>query len=104
MNDRERMNGRAKPLEDRIRDAVASGEFAKAKDLWLELTDRLRRELAGHTLSAAQVRQTRELLAWCRTIAITDRARCQQRLSQLAVSSRYMAQPAAPRQRLLVRF
>jgi hypothetical protein len=98
------MADRTKPLEDRIRDAVASGEFAKAQALWVELGDRLRSELAVHPLPAARLQETRELLAWCRTMALTDRARCQQRLNQLAISSRYMPPPAAPRQRLLARF
>jgi hypothetical protein len=44
------------------------------------------------------------LLAWCRTMAIVERARCQQRLNQLTISSRYLFQPAAPRWRLLARF
>jgi len=92
-----------KSLEDRIRDAVASGEFVKAKALWVELGDRLRRELNGRPLPAARLRQTHELLAWCRTMAVIDRTRCQQRLNQLAVSSRYLA-PLSPRQRLLARF
>lgn len=98
------MVDRAKPLEDRIRDAVASGEFTKAKALWVELGDRLRRELAGQPVPAARLRQTRELLAWCRTMAITDRARCQQRLNQLVISGRYVASPAAGEPRLLARF
>lgn len=98
------MNDREKPLEDLIRSAVASGEFAKANALWVELGDRLRRELAGGPVPAARLRQTRELLAWCRTMAIVDRARCQQRLNQLTISSRYLAQPAAPRRRLFARF
>ena len=98
------MADRTKPLEDRIRDAVASGELAKARALWLELGDRMRRELAVHPLPAARLRQMRELLAWCRTMALTDRARCQQRLNQLAISSRYLAPTVAPRQRLLARF
>ena len=98
------MNERAKPLEDRIRSAVASGEFAKANALWVELGGRLRCELAVRPLPAARLRQTRELIAWCRTMALVNRARCQQRLNQLAISSRYLAPPAAPRQRLLARF
>jgi hypothetical protein len=98
------MTDRSKPLEDRIRDAVTSGEFVKAKALWLELGDRLRRELAGHTLPMARLRQTRELLEWCRIRAVTERTRCQQRLNQLAVTGRYLAQPTAPQQRLLARF
>jgi len=98
------MNDREKPLEDRIRNAVASGEFAKANALWVELGDRLRCEMAGRPVPAARLRQVRELIAWCRTMAIVDRARCQQRVNQLAISSRYMPPPAAPRQRLLARF
>jgi hypothetical protein len=104
MNDRGKMNDREKPLEDRIRNAVASSQFAKANALWVELGDCLRRELASGPLNAVRLRQTRELIAWCRTMAIVDRARCQQRLNQLAISSRYLAPPAAPRHRLLVRF
>jgi hypothetical protein len=104
MNDREEMNDREKPLEDRIRNAVASGELAKANALWVELGGRLRRELAGRPVPADRLRQVRELIAWCRTMAIVDRARCQQRLNQLVISSRYLAPCAAPRQHLLVRF
>ena len=97
------MNDRAKPLEDRIRSAVASGQFAKANALWAELGELLRCELAVRPLPVARLRQARELIAWCRTMAAVDRARCQQRLNQLAISSRYLV-PPAPRQRLLVRF
>jgi hypothetical protein len=60
--------------------------------------------MAGRPVPAARLRQVRELIAWCRTMAIVDRARCQQRLNQLAISSRYMPPPTAPRQRLLARF
>ena len=98
------MKDREKSLEDRIRNAVAAGDFAKANALWVELGDRLRCEMAGCPVPAARLRQVRELIAWCRTMAIVDRARCQQRLNQLAISSLYMPPPAAPRQRLLARF
>ncbi len=97
------MKGPLKPLEDRIRDAVASGEFAKANALWVELGDRLHHESAGRTLSAARVRQTRELLKWCLIMAIADRARCQQRLNQIAVSVRYLTPRLIPAKRLLAR-
>jgi hypothetical protein len=97
------MADRAKPLEDRIRDAVASGEFTKAKALWVELGGCLRRELAVRPLPALRLQEARELLNWCRTIAITDRARCQQRLNQIAIAGRYQALPAA-QSRLLARF
>jgi hypothetical protein len=90
-------------LEDRIQDAVASGEFAKARDLWAELGDRLRSEMAERPPPTARLQQARKLLAWCRIMAITDRARCQQKLNQLAVSSRYLPAPAG-RSRCLARF
>ncbi len=92
------------PLEERIRHAVAAGEFGKANVLWMELGDRLRRDSAAGPIPTARLWQLRELSEWCRTMAIVGRARCRQRLSQLAVSSRYLAQPAASRQRLLARF
>jgi hypothetical protein len=104
MNDLEQTNDLEKPLEDRIRKAVAAGQFARANALWVELGGRLRRELAGRPLRITRLRQARELIAWCRTMALADRARCQQRLNQLTISSRYLAPLTAPRQRLSVRF
>ena len=91
------------PLEDRIRAAMTSGEFIKARKLWIELGDRLRRGAAERPVPATRLRQARELLAWCRTMAIVDYARCQQRLNQLAVSTRYADAPCAAPPRLLAR-
>jgi hypothetical protein len=82
---------------------VAAGEFAKADALWGELGAGLRRELAVGPVPVARLRQTLELIDWCRTMALVDRARCQQKLNQLGVSSRYLGQPADPQQRLLAR-
>jgi len=84
-------------LEDRVCAAVASGEFAKANALAIELGVQLRLEAAAGALPPARVRQTLELLAWCRMMAIAGRAHCQLRLNQLAVSRRYMAPPADQR-------
>ncbi len=104
MDDRMPRNDRDETLEERIRHAVAASEFAKANSLWMELSDRLRLDLAEGPVPAARLRQLRELSEWCRTMAIVGRARCRQRLNQLTVSSRYLAQPAVPRRRLLARF
>jgi hypothetical protein len=104
MDDRGEMDQPERPLEDRIRHTVAAGEFAEANALWVELGGRLRRESAAGPIPITRLRQTRELLAWCRTMALVGRAHCQRRLNQLAVSSCYLPQPAAPRQRLLARF
>jgi len=97
------MTDREEPMEERIRRAVTAGEFAKANALWVELGDQMGRELAAGPVPAARLRQTLELIDWCRTMALVDRARCQQRLDQLGVSSRYLGQFADPRQRLLAR-
>lgn len=97
------MKDREEPLEKHIRQAVAAGEFARANALWVELGEGLRREMAAGPVAAAKLRQTLELIEWCRTMALVDRARCQQRLDQLGVSSRYLGQFADPRQHLLAR-
>jgi hypothetical protein len=97
------MTDREEPLEERIRNAVVAGAFAKADALWAELGAGLRRELAAGPVPAARLRETLNLIDWCRTMALVDRARCQQRLDQLGVSSRYLGQFADPRQHLLAR-
>jgi hypothetical protein len=97
------MNNPTQPLEERIRNAVTAGDYAKANALWMELGDRLRLDSAAGRIPIARLRQAHDLSQWCRTMAIVGRARCQQRLCQLAVSSRYLAQPVPPRQRLLAR-
>jgi len=97
------MTDRKEPLEERIRNAVAAGAFATADALWTELGAGLRCELAAGPVPAARLQETLDLIEWCRTMALVDRARCQQRLDQLGVSSRYMGQLADPQQRLLAR-
>jgi len=94
----------AQQLEERIRSAVASGEFVKAKALWIELGERLRREAASGPIPLARLCEMKDLLAWCRTMAIIERTRCQQRLNQLAISGRYIADHSTARQRLLASF
>jgi len=87
-----------KTIEGRIRAATASGEFAKAGALWADLGDRLRREQRAGPLPAGAAREARELLNWCRTMAIVKRAHCQQRLNRLAIAGRYMpSRTRAPR-------
>jgi len=92
-----------RPLEERIRRAVAAGEFAKADALWAELGAGLRRELAAGPVPAARLEETLDLIGWCRTMALVDRARCQQKLDQLGVSSRYLGQFAGPQPHLIAR-
>jgi len=55
-----------------ISEAVASGEFGRARALWIELGSSLQRELVAGGLTAARLHQTRELLDWCRTQAIVE--------------------------------
>jgi hypothetical protein len=97
------MTDREEPLEDRIRRAVDAGDYTRANSLWIELGSRMGEELAAGRIPSARLRHTLELIDWCRTAALIGRARCEQQLTQLGVSCRYMAEAAAPRQRLLAR-
>jgi hypothetical protein len=94
---------REEPLEARIRNAVTAGAFAKADALWAELGAGLRHELAAGPVPTGRLQETLDLIEWCRTMALVDRARCQQRLDQLGVSSRYLGQFADPQPHLLAR-
>jgi hypothetical protein len=97
------MTNPEEPLEEHIREAMAAGDYTKANSLWIELGSRMGDELAAGRIPSARLRHTLELIEWCRTAALIGRARCEKQLNQLGVSSRYLAETAAPRQRLLAR-
>jgi hypothetical protein len=103
MADPQIMTNPEEPLEERIREAIGVGDYTMANSLWIELGGRLGQELAAGRVPSARLRHTLELIEWCRTAALIGRARSEQQLTQLGVSSRYMAETAAPRQRLLAR-
>jgi hypothetical protein len=85
------------PLPDRIREAVASGEFQKALLLWNEYVGELQEEFQQHRLSAAHMKEMGALVEWCRGVVLCARAHDQDVLAVLSAAAKY-AEPA-PRNR-----
>jgi hypothetical protein len=91
-------------LPQRIRKAVASGEFSKARLLWEEYGAACRADRLRGPLPLSRLAEARELAEWTRMAALCARARIQDRLNQIAVAQKYGWPQERPRTRLLARF
>jgi hypothetical protein len=78
-----------KLLESRIREAVASGEFKIAKDLWNAYVIHVQEELRQGSFSAVKLAQVRDLMEWSRGLALCARLHAQDRLNSLLVAAEY---------------
>jgi hypothetical protein len=76
-------------LPDRIRQAVASGEFQRALPLWNEYAALLRQELSCGRLSATEFVTAGQLVAWSRQVALCARAQALDSLNSLHVAEQY---------------
>jgi len=76
-------------LPERIRQAVASGEFAKARLLWAEYGNRFCEDLRRGPVPHSRLQDARQLAEWTRATALCARAFARDRLAQIAVSRRY---------------
>jgi hypothetical protein len=74
---------------DAIRQAVSSGEFARAQLLWREHAAGLAEELKDGRLTGAKLTEVRELMEWSRTAALCARAHLQLRLNSLHITRKY---------------
>lgn len=75
--------------ESRIREAVASGEFKRAQDLWTAYTLQLEEELRQGSFSETELAQLRDLMEWSRGVALCARLHAQDRLNSLLVAAEY---------------
>ena len=91
-------------LPQRIRDAVAAGEFAKARRLWEEYGDTFRADRERGPLPLSRLAEARELAEWTRMAALCARAHAQAKLNQIAVAGKYEATPPPVRTRVLGTF
>jgi hypothetical protein len=82
--------------ESRIREAVASGEFKRAQDLWNAYVVQLEKELRQGSFSAAKLAQVRDLIEWSRAVALCARLHAHDRLNSLLVAAEYANHPASP--------
>jgi len=73
-------------LTRRIRQAVASGDLARARTLWAEYGTRFG---DGGRISSGEVAEARELAAWTRTMALSARAFARDRLARVTVAQHY---------------
>ena len=91
-------------LPQRIRKAVASGEFPKARLLWEEYGETFRTGRLRGPLPLSRLAEARELARWTRMAALSARAHAQARLNQIAVAQKYGCPQEQPRTRIMARF
>jgi hypothetical protein len=88
------------PLEP-IRQAVASGEFERARLLWNECTTGLAEELSNGCLSEARLFEVRDLVEWSRNVVMCSRAHLLGQLNCLHVAGEYKLGVPPPACRLV---
>jgi hypothetical protein len=86
-------------LTDRIRQAVASGEFHGALLLWNEYVARLQQKLGR--LSKTDIHEAAELVAWSREVLLCAGAHAQDYLNRLNVAGEYTNPPAPQKPRIV---
>jgi hypothetical protein len=90
---------------DPIRQAVNNGEFSRAQLLWQECVAALHGELSRGCLSAARLKEVRELVEWSRTVVLCTRARLMRQRNSLHVAGEYdLGTPPAARRLVEARF
>jgi hypothetical protein len=87
--------------ESRIREAVASGEFQRAQQLWNAYVFQLQEQLRCGSFSALQLGQVRDLVEWSRSVALCARQHAQDRINSLLVAAEYGNPPASPARRIV---
>ena len=75
--------------ETRNREAVASGEFRRAQQLWNAYMVQLEEEVRQGTFSTTKLAQVRDLMEWSRGVARCARLHAQDRLNRLLIAGKY---------------
>jgi len=83
------------PLEDCIRQAVASGEFERARQLWEAYMLQLEAQVRQGSFTAIQLAQVRDLVEWSRGVALCARQHAQDRLNSLLIAAEYGNPPSS---------
>lgn len=86
-------------LNSAIRRAVAAGDFSRGQRLWEEYAIQCREEMRHSSDPKGTLEQARQLMVWCRQMALAARAQAQAQLDRLARRSRVAAayrQPSSP--------
>ncbi len=83
-------------LPGRIREAVASGDFEKARLLWIEYGERFRENAARGPISLKCMAEARDLAEWTRVTTMCARSFARDRLARISVSRRYSSAARQP--------
>jgi hypothetical protein len=75
---------------DRIRHAIARGEFAGAEVLWEDLSRQMRERIASGAAGEAEREALVELYDWSRNVLLCERARILDRLNTLHAAGAYV--------------
>ena len=81
---------------DRLRRAVASGEFQHASRLWDEYAAGIRQEICRGTCTEALMVEAREFLEWARRLVLCGHAQAQDQLNTIHVARQYGSAPSRP--------
>jgi hypothetical protein len=86
-------------LNSAVRRAVAAGDFNRARYLWEQYTLQCRQALRQGEDANGTLEGARQLMVWCRQMALAARAQAQSQLNRLAGQTRVAVaygQPATP--------
>jgi hypothetical protein len=78
-------------LDSKIRRAVAEGNFSRARGLWEEYAKQCAEEMRRGPDAPGALDQARQLMVWCRQMALAARAQAQAQLDRLTRGSRVAA-------------
>lgn len=91
-------------LPQQIRNAVASGEFSRARLLWEDYGQEFRAGILSGPMPQSGLTEARELSEWTRMTALCARAHAQAKLNQIAVARKYGSPERPPQTTRMARF
>lgn len=86
-------------LNSAVRKAVAAGDFNRARYLWEQFVLQCREAVQRGADAQDTLKDARQLMGWCRQMALAARAQAQSQLNRLAGQTRVAAaygQPTSP--------
>jgi hypothetical protein len=86
-------------LSSAVRQAVASGEFTRARHLWEEYVSQCRERIRHGADRQGTLEEARQLMVWCRQMTLAARAQAQVQLDNLGRRARVAAayeRPSTP--------
>ncbi len=83
-------------LKNAVRRAVAAREFTRGRQLWEQYALECRERIRHGTDPKGTLEEARQLMVWCRQVALAARAQAQTQLDNLARKTRVAAAYGRP--------